>query len=571
MSISSTPVLSTRRQWLTQSTTSVFMAAPALHAMRVLVGTDTAHPDRSVTPLQSLRGVRDLSDGGVALAHAAVNAARQAGAQYADARVTRTVQHWYGFGGNSVRDITDIGFGIRALVNGYWGFASAPSGDRTAVERLARDAVEQAMANAEGALPRTVDLGSRVTVTGMWVMPVTVDSFAVPVEEKHAIMNYWEACAGKAGVNIDIFRSELHFDRQERVLVTSEGTQVVQTVYESGGKILVFRNDDYSLQLPIQGIQTAGRGWELFLEAKIPEQLQAMSPRFDAARAEMRRAKPLTIGRYTLVCDGATMASLVSETLGRATEIDRALGFEANAAGTSFLDDPMAMLGTFHVTSPLVTVTANRSMPYGLATVKWDDEGVEPQSFPLIKRGVLVDYQTTREQAAWLAPYYQKSGMPVRSHGCAAATDALAVTLQHPPNFTLEPTASDVSLDALIGSVANGLLVEQGSVVQADAQVRNAVLSSPRIRQIKNGRIGPLLVGGAILFNTIDFWKNLTALGGASTRAVVPFSSFPYRGEIGQLFGMPVKGQPAQLTSHSAQAVAAVIANQPAIDLARKA
>jgi TldD protein len=558
---------STRRQWLTQSAASAVIAAPAF---RLAHGFAKASPGGHGSRVERLTGAHDLSDGGIALAQAAVDAAMHAGAQYADARVTRTTQHGYGFGFSDIRDVEDIGFGVRVLVNGYWGFSAAPSGDRTAVERLARDAVDQAKADAGGAPPRTVDLGPRVTATGKWVTPMTIDPFSVSIEEKHAVMNYWLACAENAGVSIDALRSKLSFDRQERVLVTSEGTQTVQAVYESGGTISVYK-DDFQLQLPIQGIETAGRGWELFLNAKIPEQLQNMPSQLAIARDENSRARPLLIGRYTLVCDGATMAALTGATLGRATELDRALGYEANANGTSYLDDPLDRLGTFQVASPLVTVTANRSMPQGLATVKWDDEGVAPEDFTLVKAGVLVDYQTTREQAAWLAPYYQHANKPLRSHGCAAATDALAITMQHSPNFTLEPSTSDVSLDALIGGVEDGLFIERGHVAQVDVQIRNGLLGFARVRKIKNGRLGPLVVGGAVLFNAIDLWKNVTVLGDASTCGVVPFSSYPYRGEIGQLLHLPVKGQPAQLTSYSVQAAAAVITNQPIIDPERKA
>lgn len=518
-------------------------------------------------------------DDAEALAQWAVDAAMHAGAQYADARLTRTVQHHYRVGSVALSDWEEAGVGVRALVNGYWGFAAYPSGDRATVEQLARDAVAQATVNGRGAVPRTVELGHIPAVTGRWTTPVAIDPFAVPLEEKQAFARYWFAEAFKEGVMINSPQSFLFFVGQTRTVATSAGSRYTQTVYESGGQIIVGAWESKLIErvnpttLPIQGIETAGRGWELFLDAKIPEQLQAMPERLLAAAELQRNAKPLTVGRYTLVCDGATMAAMLNATLGVATQLDRALGYEANAGGTSFVTDPLAMLGALQVASPLVTVSANRTVPAQLATVQWDEEGVTPPNVVLLKNGVLADMQTTREQASWLAPYYAKTAHPVRSNGDAAAENALKITLQHTPNLVLEPGPASIRLDDLIANVSNGILVEQGNVMQVDAQARNGLLMSSSMRQIKNGRLGPMVNGGAILFNTLDFWKHVTAVGGPSTRMVVPFSQYQlgWGGEWATFYDQPVKGEPPQWSSHSVQAVAATIANQPVINPEAKA
>jgi TldD protein len=512
------------------------------------------------------------------LAQRAVDAAKQAGAQYADARLTRTVQHKYSFGNYNLWDQEETGIGVRALVNGYWGFVASPSVDMMGAERLARAAVAQATVNARGALPRTVDLGSIPRVTGTWRTPVIIDPFAVPLEEKFATMRYWEMCADKAGLYINSLLSELHCARQERVLVTSDGTHLTQTLYESGGTLAIKAQTRGRLQgvapsttVFVQGVETAGRGWELLLDAKIPTQIEAMPDQLLAADVLQKASKPATIGRYTLVCDGATMAALLSATLGVATQLDRALGYEANASGTSFLDDPLTMLGAFQVAAPVVTVTANRSAPGQLATVKWDEEGVVPSPVTLVTHGVLTDYQTTREQASWLAPYYAKAGHPVQSHGHAEAENALGITMQHMPNLSLEPATSEVRLDDLVANVQDGLLLQRGTTMQLDAQARNGLLVSPAMREIKNGRLGRQLTDMALWFNTLDLWKNVTAIGGSETQMTVPFSQFPWGGELSGLWGQPVKGEPLQLTSHSVRAVAATITNQALINPDRKA
>jgi TldD protein len=438
--------------------------------------------------------------------------------------------------------------------------------DLATVEQLAQDAVAQAKVNARGT-PRTVDLESIPTAVGHWTMPVRIDPFTVPIEEKLGFMRSWNSIAKQCGAYIDELGSYLYCARQERVVATSEGSHFTQTVYETGGKIVVGDKRE-KLRIPVHGLTAAGKGWELFLDANIPEQIRSSRDRFAAEAAALANPKPANVGRYTLVCDGATMATILDHTIGRATQIDRALGYEANASGTSFLNDPLAMLGTFKVASPLVTVTANRTTPGQLATVKWDDEGVEPQPFTLVNQGILDDFQTTREQATWLAPYYQRMGRPVRSHGCAASEDAGFITMQHMPNLALTANTAAVDLDHLVADVKDGILVTDAHT-QVDFQSRTGLLAGGKMHEIKNGRVGRPLVGGAIMYDTLDFWNHVTALGGAATQSIVASTRLPKAA----FFPLPdlVKGQPPQSVSYSVQGAAATITQQALINPRRKA
>ena len=572
-----TPTLWTRRAWVTSnvSTTAALLVAPQLRRR-------AGRPIRPTTARFAEQGALHDPQRWQALVQRAVEAAQRAGAQYADARMTRTVQHRYWFEILSApEDMEMVGLGIRTLVNGYWGFAACPSGEvegaaegaADAVVHLAEAAVAQARANATGGTPRTVEMGQYPKVVGTWATPVGIDPFAASIEEKKHFIAYWVEYAQQHGITLDVLFSSLRFTRQEQVVATSDGSLFSQTRYESGGRIGVYGLvHGQRVDGSIQGISTTGRGWELFTtEARIPEQLAGMFERLKAYAALLATAKPSAVGRYTLVCDGATMASLVGHTLGVATQLDRALGYEANAGGSSFIDDPLTMVGQFPVASYAVTVTGNRSAPAQLATVKWDDEGVEPQPFTLIRDGVLTDFQTTREQATWLAPYYQQHGRPVCSHGCATAQDALCIPLQQRPNLTLEPAASAVRIEDLVADVKDGILVTGGEALDVDFQARNGLLGGD-LRKITNGRLGPPLQGGAVLFNTLDLFKRIEAVGGASTTAVVSHSPYdPAPADLQDLLAGHLKGQPPQDTSYSVSAVAATITNQAVIDPRRKA
>jgi TldD protein len=514
-----------------------------------------------------------------ALAQRGVEAATHAGAQYAEARLTRTNMHMYTFSGfenaKLGMDHEPIGVGVRALVHGYWGFAGSPTADADTIVRLAREAVEQAQANAKGP-PRTVDLGRYPPAVGSWSTPITIDPFTVPVEEKTDYIEYWIDYAKQCGIGINTMRSWIRFARQERVTATSEGSRFDQTEYEAAGKIIVGGGMTGGAAISLRGLDPAARGWEFFMDADIAGQIKTIKDRFDAEVALTKGHRQALVGRYTIVCDGKAMAQLVRNTIGLATQLDRALGYEANASGTSFLTDPLGMLGQFQVTAPGITVTANRSAPAQLATVKWDDEGVVPEKFTLVKDGVLADFQTTREQAPWLAPYYQKKGMPIRSHGCAIAETGLHTTMQQMPNFALEPNPEAVRTEDLIASVKSGIFLEgSGDTgvfdppgVKVDVQGRGGMLRGT-MRKISNGRLGPRLVGGAVTFNTLELWKHVIAIGGAPARDTVGWSRYPIGSMYGFAFGHG-KGQPLQLTSQSVTAVAATLTNQAIIDPNKK-
>lgn len=556
----------TRREWVTRGAILVTAGPATRVSVTRLPYTDRQLPYFGVPHARRHDG--RLDDAQLAtwetLAQETAAAAMRAGAHYADVRLTRTLIHRLYFVG--IDDwIEFLGLGVRVLVNGYWGFAAVPSGDATDAEQLARDAVAQATLYAHGS-PRTVELGTIPRATGRWTMPVKIDPFVVPFEEKLAMMQSWVDYGKELGIGIDGASSELHCLRQDRVVATSEGSCFTQTVFESGGIVNVSVAGG---RLPLDGFTPMGKGWELMLDANVPAQLRAVPERVREQQRAQANSKPAQVGRYTLVCDGATMASLVDRTFAIATQLDRAVGYEANASGTSFLSDPLNILGSFQVGSPAVTLTANRSAPGQLATVKWDTEGVIPDDFTLIHNGVLTDYQTTREQAAWLKPYYQKAGKPIRSHGCATADTALCTPLQQTPNLALVAAATNTTLADLVANVENGVLITHGEAT-ADFQVQTGVLQGS-MQEIKHGRVRAWLNGGAIIFNTLELWKNVTAVGGHATSMTVASSWYPYPPEFQRLMGSyPVKGQPPQRSSASIQAPAAMITSQAIVDLRRK-
>ncbi|HXC24448.1 MAG TPA: metallopeptidase TldD-related protein, partial [Gemmatimonadaceae bacterium] len=248
---------------------------------------------------------------------------------------------------------------------------------------------------------------------------------------------------------------------------------------------------------------------------------------------------------YDIVFDAMAMADIVSKSIGDATEIDRARGFEANAGGTSYLSPIASMLGA-HIAAPVVTITANRSFPKGAASVKWDDDGVAPDDFTLVDRGTLIDYATSREHVATLAPWYQAHNIPPHSHGCANSGAASDIPLVHTPNLRMTPASSETSFDDLVSSVRDGIAVV-GGTCRMDYRRLTGQGTGEVVYRIKNGKLGDVIVGGAYLIRAPEFWQNVAALGGPQ--------SLRWRGIEAS------KGQPEQQTAHSVGAVPALVQN----------
>jgi TldD protein len=498
-----------------------------------------------------------------ALAMRTLDAAKAGGADYTDVRLTRLLLQEFQGGemlGDSpfLHEDEFLGIGVRARIQGVWGFAASPYWNADDAVRLAEEAVRQAKTNLR-ASPQSVDWPPIPVASGAWSTPIKVDPFVLSIEEKSDYLLSGTLLAARYRIN-NSCRFTAKFTREERVVATSEGAYFTQTLYQTGADFHYYREN---VRKPKQvgsahrTLPTTAAGWELLTDAKINEQIPLMYMEADPnLLRKLPPEKPGEIGRYDVVFDAATMGSLVEQTIGKASQLDRALGYEANTVGTSYLSpDPLAFLGTYQAAAPLINVTANRSMSRGLATVKWDDEGVTPEDFSLVRDGVLVDYQTTREQARWLAPWYEKQGSAVRSHGCAAAESALFITMQQMPNLVLEPGTHEVGFADLVADTKQGLAVMKGSAA-TDFQAGNGTIHGV-IREITNGRLGPVLTGLECLFNTTQLWKSIAVLGGrASTE------QYPAQTE---------KGEPLQTTSFSVRAVPAKIAGVDFIDPRRRA
>ncbi|HEX2210030.1 MAG TPA: TldD/PmbA family protein [Longimicrobium sp.] len=470
------------------------------------------------------------------LAARALDAARSAGAGYADVRIQRNRTQSLGTRERQITDFEDAetyGFGVRVLADGAWGFAASSEVNAEEVVGVARQAVAQARANAR-TMTRPVELAPvEAFPDARWESPMRIDPFGVPVEEKVALLIQ----ANEAALRVPRARfvnTSVFFVREEKVFASTAGSYIVQTltrtfpvttvtaVAEDGSDFQTRQSTD---------VPPRGLGYEYVVDADLPARAAVWA---EEAAAKLS-ARPVEQGRYDLVLLPTHLRLIIHESIAHPTELDRIMGYEANYAGTSFIHPPQDFLGRFRYGPEIMNVQAERSAPGSLATTGWDDEGVRPDEYLIVKDGILNDLQTTREQAPMLADYYRRTGRPVRSHGNSTAESWAHVQFQRMPNVNLMPHPDrDVPLDELVAGVENGILIDGHGSFSIDQQRYNGQFGGQVAWEIRNGRRGEMLRDVAYQIRTPEFWNSMDLVGGPSTYWVGG-TFFDGKGEPSQL------------------------------------
>lgn len=445
------------------------------------------------------------------LAGAALGRARELGAEHADVRVERIASQSVDLRDGGVTGVVDgvvVGVAVRVLVDGTWGFASHVELTAERAAAVAAQAVEVARALAPLARERVERAGEPVHADAVWCAPCAVDPLAVPVEEKVALLRGWSRRLLDAGV--DHVQAGLEVQRENKFYADLAGTTTTQQRVRTAPALQATTVRDGGFETMALSVPPAARGWEYLTGT--PEQgawdVDTELDRIPGWLAEKARAPSVEPGRHDLVIDPSNLWLTIHESVGHATEYDRAIGYEAAYAGTSFATPDL--LGTLRYGSPAMHVTGDRTVPHGLATIGYDDDGVATTSWDLVRDGVLHGYQLDRTFAPRL-------GLP-RSNGCAYADSPHHVPLQRMANVSLRPDpAVDRSTDDLIAGVDDGIYVVGDRSWSIDMQRANFQFTGQRFHRIRGGRLAGQLRDVAYRGLTTAFWGGLEAVGGPST------------------------------------------------------
>jgi TldD protein len=469
------------------------------------------------------------------LSDVALGEAKRLGCTYADIRFTRNVNDSvavrdrivvdsFGFGGMGREE--SAGFGVRVIHSGVWGFASSPIVGEDEIRRITAQATEVAKASAL-AKKFDVQLAPVEAYTDYWTVPVTTKPDDVSLDDKIAFLLKINELALKQPDVVRI-QSQMAFDFEWKYLATSEGSYIEQEIWRTAPGFTVTARKGGKVKQRTFSVAPKSAGYEVVLEAQLLENVE----RICAEAAEHCIAPPVGVGLKELVMTPAHAMLTIHEIVAHPTELDRVVGYEANYAGTSFIK--LADVGKMTVGSKLFNVTCDRTLPGGMCTVGYDDDGVKSQQWPIVREGQLVDLQTNRETAHYLN---QKS-----SKGCTFATSWRNFPFLRMPNVHVEagPPGSPTP-DEIIADTKDGVLIDGRGSYSIDQQRYNGQFGGDAFWEIKNGKKTRMVSDVTYNAITTDFWNNLDAISGKESWAM-----FGTTGDA--------KGQPVQINhpSHGA-------------------
>jgi TldD protein len=392
------------------------------------------------------------------------------------------------------------GIGVRVLVGGAWGFAATRDVSAAGAELALKRALAVAAAQpAAGVRP----LAPVAPSTGHWEGPCAIDPFAIALEERLA--HLFAAVAAMRG-DARIIRAEAsaHLVRTRKALATSDGTAITQSVTECGAGIEATAAGGGELQVRTyptsHGGSVAAAGWEQVLALD----LLGHAPRVAAEAIELLTAPELPAGRRTLVLHGEQLALQLHESIGHALELDRMLLGEASYAGTSWVA-PGDLNANLRYGSEVLSVSADATLPGGLGTFGWDDEGVPGARTMLVENGILRAALSDRQSAAAI-------GLD-RSGGCARAEGFARQPIVRMTNVSVEPGAAG-SLADLIADTDDGLYLESNRSWSIDDRRWQFQFATEVAREIRGGELGRLYRNPSYAGITPQFWGSLDAVCG---------------------------------------------------------
>jgi len=460
----------------------------------------------------------------------ALNYAQLKQVQYADIRLvqnrTETIVVKNGVVEN-LNNSESLGFGVRTLVSGAWGFASSHVLSIQEVERITALAIEIARASSR-APGEQIDLGPPVTSQGKYQTPIETDPFSLSQETKLAeLIAADEAMAGEK--DISVRRGNLTFIREAKWFANTEGAYTEQTIYEAGGGIMAIAvggGEVQSRSYPASfGRQQVTAGWEAIQGWDLPGNAERIASEAAALLTADPCPRDLTT---TIILGGDQVALQVHESCGHPIELDRVFGTEAAYAGTSFLTTEK--LDTFQYGSEVVNLTAESLRPLGLGTFGWDDEGIPAQSTPIVKEGLFVGYLMSRETASQLGKV---------SNGCMRASGWNRAPLIRMTNVSLEAGTWD--LEDMIADTDQGIFMDTNRSWSIDDKRYNFQFGTEIAYEIKDGKLGRMLRNPTYTGITPQFWNSCDAVANSKQW---------------KMYGTPNcgKGQPGQIahTGHGA-------------------
>ncbi|MCX2573897.1 TldD/PmbA family protein [Pedobacter sandarakinus] len=480
------------------------------------------------------------------MADVALNAAKSKGASYADVRIGRYLNQVVATRENRVENISNsesYGLGVRVIANGSWGFAATNNLDDDSIARAAAAAVAIAKGNSK-LMEEPVQLAAQKGYGEVsWKTPIEINAFEVPIKDKVDLLLKVNSEAMKGGAKY--INSNVFMVNEQKYFASTDGSYIDQDIHRIWPTFTLTKTDAASGKFETRNALSApmGMGFE-YLKASESDKIKGgpvtmYKKRYDILEDvreaavhvdEKLKAKPVPPGKYDLVLDPSHLFLTIHESVGHPTELDRVLGYEANYAGTSFLTLDKWESKKFNFGSKEVNILADKNEPGSLGAVGYDDEGVKCGNWDIIKDGILVNYQTIRDQAHIL-------GLKA-SQGCCYADSWDSIQFQRMPNVSLAPANTALTAADMVKNVEKGIYMFGRNSYSIDQQRYNFQFSAQLAYEIKEGKIVGMFKDAAYQANTQEFWNSCVQRCGVND----------YR--LGGTFS-DGKGQPGQVSAVS--------------------
>ncbi len=465
----------------------------------------------------------------------AIKSAKALGCTYADIRFTRNraqsfnvrngrlssagFQSYGGFAGGGSGEVSETyGFGVRVIHSGVWGFASSPIVTPDEIKKIVQTATD--IAKGSAIIKKSdVLLAPVPAYTEVWEAPCEIDPFTIPLDEKVATLAEVTSAMQKNS-GVAFANAQAGFKREWKFLATSEGSFIEQNIYYTTAACSASARYQGQMKTRTYSADSTSRGYEHVKQAN----LLSHAERVAAEAVEHAMAKPVGAGLKDLILLPTHLQLTIHEIVAHPTELDRIVGFEANYAGTSFVQ--VKDLGKLKYGSKHFNITADRTYPGAMATVGFDDDGVKAQKWPIIREGILVGLTTNRETAHYIGEK--------ESRGCTFANHWRNFPFLRMSNIQMEPGPKGApTVDQMIADVKDGVLVDGTGSFSIDQQRYNGQFGGNAFWEIKNGKKTRMVTDFTYNAITTDFWGNLDAVG--------PPEAWEHHGMDGDAKGQPVQ------------------------------
>jgi TldD protein len=435
----------------------------------------------------------------------ALETAKVRGATHAEARIVDERQRALATKNGRIGSASDsesLGIGVRVVADGSFGFAATDDLTREGVQSCAARAVDIARASAQ-VRSQDLNLVPEPAHVADWASPCRIDPFSIPIEKNLNLLFSIDAEMRRVK-GVTLAETSMNFRRYEQWFLSTDGSEIHQTFITTGAGYAAHAFAGTEIQKRSYpnsyGGQYQNKGYELIEELELFEHAGAIAEQ----AAALHSADQCPQGKFDVILASDQLSLQIHESIGHPIELDRALGMEANFAGTSFLT--LDKLRTLKYGSDIVNVVADGTESHGpgLGTFAYDDEGVAAQCTPIITSGLFTGYLTSRDTAAAIGA--------ARSGGCLRAESWNRLPIVRMTNVSILPGEAPLSLEQLIASTDHGVLMETNRSWSIDDKRYNFQFSCEAGWEIVGGKRHRLVKNPSYSGITTEFWNSMDAI-----------------------------------------------------------